>query len=87
MLHRYVAQDKSVWPSILDQCRLRGEHIVQMDYSENIQEKPKFEAQSAHFSGQQHSLHCTVDESAENNIYFFHFSVEKNMIGVTQNLY
>ena len=87
MLHRYdVAQDKSVWPSILNQCRLRGEHIVQMDYSENIQEKPKFEAQSAHFSGQQHSLHYAGDESAENNIYSI-FQMKKNMIGVTRNLY
>ena len=54
-----------------------GEIIVHMDYSENLKEKPKFETQSHHFSGEQHSLHCSVVEKPEGHIYFYHFSDEK----------
>ena len=31
-----------------------------MDYSQNIALKPKHEVQSAHFSGKEQTLHCTV---------------------------
>ena len=35
-------------------------HTYHMDYSENISNGPKYEAQDPHFSSKQISLHCTV---------------------------
>ena len=40
-------------------------------------EKPKLEPQSIHFSGQSHSLHCSVIQESTNskdNVYVYHFS-------------
>ena len=78
LLHRFdVSNDKFVWPLIQTRCDEAGEHIVHMDYSENLKEKPKKETQPHHFSGQQHSLHCSVVQTPQGNIYFYHFSNEK----------
>lgn len=75
LLHRYdVVHDKAVWPLVKKTCQTKSIPTLHMDFSENIKEKPKFESQSAHFGGQQHSLHCVVDESAEVPRYFFQFS-------------
>ena len=38
------------------------DYVVTSDFSENIHLKPKFEAQSAHFSGKQQTLHCELIE-------------------------
>ena len=77
LLHRYdVCTDKTIWPLIQEACNEKGVYIVHMDFSENIKEKPKFETQPHHFSGQQHSLHCSFAETPDGNIYFYHFSDE-----------
>ena len=76
--YRYnVENDKFMWPLILEKCEELGEVIVHMDYSENIKEKPKIETQSHHFSGQQHSLHCAVVQTSNENWYYYHFSNER----------
>ena len=78
MLHRYdVSNDKTIWPLIREKCNEEGVYVVHMDFSENLKEKPKFETQPHHFSGQQHSLHCSVAETPDGNIYFYHFSDEE----------
>ena len=75
LLHRFdVSNDKFVWPLIQAQCAENGEHVVHMDYSENLKEKPKKETQAHHFSGEQHSLHCSVVQTPTGNKYFYHFS-------------
>ena len=33
---------------------------IELDFSENLALPPKHEAQSAHFSGKQHTLHCAI---------------------------
>ena len=42
-----------------------------------FQFKPKFEAQSAHFSGKQQTLHCCVHEKAGEIKYLYHLSDDK----------
>lgn len=37
-------------------------NFIELDFSENISEKQKWELQSAHFSGMQYSLHCSIAE-------------------------
>ena len=78
LLHRYdVKNDQFIWPLIQEKCNERNEYIAHMDYSENLNEKPKFEIQPHHFSAEQHSLHCSVVETPDGNFYFYHFSDEK----------
>ena len=56
LLHRFdLINDKFVWPLIQAKCDKNNEFIVHMDFSENLKEKPKFETQAHHFSGQQQS--------------------------------
>ena len=33
---------------------------IELDFSENLAMKPKFEVQDAHFSGKQYTLHCAI---------------------------
>ena len=47
--------------------------FIELDFSENISEKPKREVKSAHFSGMQYSLHCSIVESG-NEKYVYHIS-------------
>lgn len=51
--------------------------VRDIDYSENIKEKPKMEVQAHHFSGKQFSLHCMVYESSEKIFFYYQFSDEK----------
>ena len=48
--------------------------IITQDWSENIQEKSKYEVQSAHFSGKQIVLHCTIVQTSGKTDYVYHFS-------------
>ena len=48
-------------------------NFIELDFSENISEKPKREVKSAHFSGMQYSLHCSIVESG-NEKYVYHIS-------------
>ena len=46
--------------------------FVELDFSENLALKPEHEVQSAHFSGRQHSLHCSIVQPGEIK-YHYHF--------------
>ena len=46
-----------VFPMIWE--RFTGEYI-ELDFSENLTLKPKFEVQDVHFFGKQYSLHCST---------------------------
>ena len=78
LIHRYdVEHDKYIWPKILAKANTCGEVITHRDYSENIQEKPKLEIQSMHFSKKSFTLQCTVIHNSidpKENIYAYHFS-------------
>ena len=72
LYHRYQEQnDKFVWKHILDEI---DSPIFHMDFSENLMPTPKFEAQSAHFSKRQFSLHCTVMHNPGSNKFIYHLS-------------
>ena len=53
----FVSLDKAFWLRFKSECLCP---IIHIDYSENIQLTPKNEVQSAHYSGRQHTLHCSV---------------------------
>ena len=58
LTHRhFVSRDKTFWAQFMKTCEVPVLHV---DYSENIKLTPKNEVQSAHFSGRQHTLHCSV---------------------------
>ena len=60
LLRQYQAQNDSfVWKHILESVDDLGP-IFHMNYSENLGPTAKIEAQSAHFSKRQFSLHCTL---------------------------
>ena len=44
---------------------------IELDFSENIAIKPKFEVQEAHFSGKQYTLHCSIVEPGMSK-YVYH---------------
>ena len=68
-----VANTKNALPLIRES--FNGKYI-EMDFSENIAMKPKFEVQDAHFSGKRYSLHCSVVEPGTEK-YFYHLSEDK----------
>ena len=51
---------------------------IELDFSENIAIKPKFEVQEAHFSGKQYTLHCSIVEPGMNT--FIIYVMTQNMI-------
>ena len=70
--HRFqVENDRYQWRNILS---LNNEIVFHMDYSENVSGSPKYEAQDAHFSKNQFSLHCTVAHHVDFNKYIYHLS-------------
>ena len=73
LLHRHgVVSDKVFWDHMKE---VINQPYLHMDYSQNITLKPKHEVQSAHFSGKEQTLHCTVlAESIDNNRYIYHLS-------------
>ena len=74
--HRYfVINNKFFWTKF---CCLYAHPILTIDYSENIQFKPKFEARSAHFSGKQQTLHCCVFEKSGDMKFLYHLSDDKH---------
>ena len=61
LLHRhFVNADKPFWSKFTAECNYP---ILYFDFSENINITPKHEAQSAHFSGRQYTLHCSIMET------------------------
>ena len=71
----WLAADKVFWKKI---CAVSECNIFTIDYSENINLKPKQEAQSAHFSGCQHTLHCCVHQGGGKINYIYHLSDDTN---------
>ena len=69
--HRsHVQNIASVLPIIRESFEGR---YIELDFSENIAMKPKFEVQDAHFSGRQYTLHCSLVHPGETK-YVFHLS-------------
>ena len=67
--HRsHVDNINKVFPIVKES--FQGTHI-ELDFSENITIKPKFEVQDAHFSGKQYTLHCSIVEPGMNK-YVYH---------------
>ena len=59
---------------------IRGAFIgkyIELDFSENLTLKPKFEVLDGLFSRKQYSLHCTIVEPGENK-YVYHISEHAN---------
>ena len=71
MGHRsHVANIKNTLPLIRESC---NRNYIEMDFSENIAMKLKFEVLDAHFLGKQYSLHCSIVEPGAQK-YFYHLS-------------
>ena len=49
---------------------------IELDFSENIAIKSKFEVQGAHFSGKQYTLHCSIVDPGMNK-YVYHLCDDK----------
>ena len=47
--------------------------FIELDFSQNLSLKPKYEVQSAHFSGKQYTLHCATVEPFDTR-YHYHLS-------------
>ena len=72
MIHRHaVVSDKVFWSYF-------PYSYIHLDYGENIALQPKFEAQSAHFSGKQQMLHNIVNEHVNGRSYIYHLSDDTN---------
>ena len=54
---------------------------IELDLSQNLSLRPKGEVQSAHFSGKQFTLHCTIVDPVDHQ-YHFHLSDGTNHDGV-----
>ena len=50
---------------------------IDLDFSEALASKPKFEVHDAHFSEKQYSLHCAIVEPGKNK-YVYHLSDDTN---------
>ena len=78
LFHQYdVESDKQFWKHALEKITESGQPVAHIDYSENLKEKSKMEVQDAHFSGQEHTLHCAVIHKSPlkgDNDYVYHFS-------------
>ena len=73
--HRtYVENVSSVFPEM--KSNYDGK-CIELDLSQNLALRPKDEVQSAHFSGKQFTLHCSIVNPV-NNRYHFHLSDDTN---------
>ena len=66
----HVANIKNTLPLMRE---LFNGKCIEIDFSESMAMKPKFEVQDAHFSGKQYSLHCSIVEPGIQK-YFYHLS-------------
>ena len=74
--HRYEeAKENHIWPLVCDTIADIGP-IYWVDFSENIQVKPKFQPQEQHFNQKQTSLFCTVGMFSSGRKYIYHISDE-----------
>ena len=81
-MHKYhVYNNKHHWPIILS-TTTKFREITHSDYSENMSQMQKEEAQLCHFSKTSYSLHCTVEHINREKhpsilspyCYLYHFS-------------
>ena len=73
--HRsHVKNVNKVLPSMRDSHDGR---YIELDFSENLAFKPKFEVQDAHFSGKQFTLHCSIVTPGPVK-YVYHLSDDTN---------
>ena len=77
LLHRYrVVNDNVHWARLLMKT---NQPILWLDYSRNINFKEKCQVQSAHFSGKQQTLHCSLLINPDgSNKYIYHISDDTN---------
>ena len=76
LLHRnHTLLDKVYWNQYLEQTDAA---VVWMDYSQNIKLTEKNQAQSAHFSGKQQTLHDSLINYQGCNLYAYHLSDDTN---------
>lgn len=78
--HQYqLKNNKLYWPKILSTT---GEYskISHMNFSENLQQMYKYEAESCHFYKSQYPLHCNVVHGdAEKSNFVFYLSDKKQV--------
>ena len=68
LIHRsHVKNISKVFPLMKE---LFNGRYIELDFSENLSLKPKFEIQAAHFSGRQYSLHCSIVEPGVTKFVF-----------------
>ena len=76
LVHRYhTLLDKVYWQQYIDE---NSGAIVWMDYSQNVNLTEKNQTQSAHFSGQQQTLHDTLILLDGKHQYIYHLSDDTN---------
>ena len=66
--HSHIDNINNAFPIVKES--FQGTYI-ELDFSENIAIKPKFEVQEAHFSGKQYTLHCSIVEPGMSK-YVYH---------------
>ena len=76
----YVISVQSTWNTVLTSTTafplLKETYegkFIELDFSQNLSLRPKDELQSAHFSGKQFTLHCSIVEPTEYR-YHYHLS-------------
>ena len=76
-MHRYqVLNDRHHWAKILSSLEIGP--IYHLDFSENLAQMYKEEAQSSHFNKPQYSLHCSVKYvDGKKCLYIYHLSDDK----------
>ena len=78
LIHRYhVSNDIVYWEKFVSET---DQYILWVDYSQNIALTPKFEVQSAHSSGRQHTLHDSLlcAPFSDTLKYIYHLSDDTN---------
>ena len=81
--HRFhVNNIAKVFPLIKETFNGR---YIELDFSENLTMKPKFEAQGAHFSGKQFTLHCAIVKP-KGPKYVYHLSDDTTHDHITFSL-
>ena len=74
LIHRlHVNSIANVFPLMREVHRGNDGRYIELDFSENVSLKPKFEVQEAHFSGKQFALHCSIVEPGDTK-YVYHMS-------------
>ena len=81
----HVVNDQTYWEKFLSEA---DQYVLWVDYGQNIALTPKFETQSAHFPGRQHTLHDSLLSTPYSDTfkYIYHLSDETNHESVLSDL-